>query len=232
MPITSPKQASFSQSIWSIIQDNLYFSIAFLCFVFLGGIAVYFLQQGDLLLYFSENRTPFLDTFFRYGTQLGEEWTYIGFLFFFLFIHFRYALLIPLTGIIVTIISFLSKSFFLHPRPSTYYKTLGTLGDINVVEGVYLVKGWSSFPSGHTMSAFAIFTLVALLLKQNKGMALLLFALAVIVGLSRIYLVQHFLKDVYLGGIMGVFIAFFIFKIQESYPIDERRWVDNKWKLP
>ena len=118
MSTTSPNRPSFHQSIWAIIQDNIYLSIAFLCFITLGGIALNLLDQGELLLYFSKNRTLFWDTFFRNGTKLGEEWAYIGFLIFFLFIRFRYALLIPITGVIVTIISFLSKNFFLHPRPS------------------------------------------------------------------------------------------------------------------
>lgn len=229
MPITSPKQVSFIRAIWATIQTNFYLSITFLTFIILGGVALYCLQQGDLLLYFSENRTPFWNIFFKYGTQLGEEWTYIGFLVLFLFIRFRYALLVPITGIVVTIISFLSKRFFGHPRPFSYYKTLGTLEDINVVEGVYLVKGLSSFPSGHTMSAFAIFTLVALLLKNKKGLAVLLFLLAIIVGISRIYLVQHFLKDVYLGGIMGVLIALLIFKIQQLFPVNKERMIDGKF---
>lgn len=229
MPTTSPKQVSFISALWATIQTNLYLSIAFLDFIILGGVALYCLQQGDLLLYFNENRTPFWNTFFSYGTQLGEEWTYIGFVVVFLFIRFRYALLVPITGIVVTIISFLSKRFFLHPRPFSYYKTLGTLEEINVVEGVYLVKGFSSFPSGHTMSAFAIFTLVALLLKNKKSLALFLFTLAIIVGLSRIYLVQHFLKDVYLGGIMGVLIALFIFKVQQLFPTTKDRMIDGKF---
>ena len=214
MPNTSPKHTAFPQSIGTIIQENIYLFIAFISFVILGGIALTILEQGDLLLYFSENRTLFWDAFFRNGTKLGEEWAYIGFLIFFLFIRFRYALLIPITGIIVTIISFLSKSFFLHPRPSLYYKELGTLSDINLVEGVHLAKGLSSFPSGHTMSGFALFTLVALLLNKKKGVALFLFTVAIIVGLSRIYLVQHFLKDVYLGGMMGFLIAVFIYEIE------------------
>ncbi len=222
MPTIATKQHSFFKSIWTTIKANAHFFIVFIGFILIGGLALLSLQQGDLLLYFSEHRTNFWNFFFSYGTKLGEEWTYISFLIFFLFIRFRYALLIPITGIVVTLISFLSKSFFLHPRPSLYYKELGTLGEINVVEGVHLVTGFSSFPSGHTMSGFAIFTLVALLLKQKKGMALLLFTGALIVGLSRIYLVQHFLKDVYLGGIMGVIIALIIYEIQQKIP-DHRK---------
>ena len=228
MSATSFKKNAFFQSIWKTMQENTYFSIVFLIYIILGGLTLLLLNQGDLLLYFSENRAPFWNVFFSYGTKLGEEWTYIFLLVFFLFIRFRYALLIPITGIIVTLISFLSKNFFLHPRPSTYYKALGMFEDINLVDGIFVVKGLSSFPSGHTMSGFAIFTLTALLISNKKEMAFFLFTLALIVGISRVYLVQHFLKDIYLGSIMGVFIAFIIFKVQHLLPISEQHWINKK----
>lgn len=232
MPTNTPAQYSFVQSIWATIKKNAFFFTAFLGFLLVGGLGLISLQQGDLLLYFSDHRTSFKDFFFKYGTKLGEEWSYLGFIIYFGFIK-QYAqsnkisnklinlhmarasklLLLPLTGLIVTIVSFLSKKFFLHPRPSLYYKQLGTLSEINLVEGVHLAKGLSSFPSGHTMSAFALFTLVALLVENKKMVALLLFSAALIVGLSRIYLVQHFLKDVYLGGIMGGIIALIMYEL-------------------
>ena len=134
----------------------------------------------------------------------------------------------PFTGIVVTILSFLSKSFFLHPRPSAYYKQLGTLQDISLVEGTTLLGGLTSFPSGHTMSGFALFTLLVFLLPKKKWVGLLLFSLALVVGISRIYLVQHFLKDVYVGALMGVGIATVIFYWQSLYPKDTSWWVDRK----
>jgi len=189
------------------------------------------LNQGDLLLYFSDNRTYFGDLFFKYGTRLGEEWAFFTLLVLFLFIRFRYALLIPLAGLIVMIVSFFSKNFFLHPRPSEYYKSLGALQDINLVEGVHVVKGLSSFPSGHTMAGFALFSLTAFLLNKKKGVAGLLFLCALVVGISRIYLVQHFLKDVYLGAIMGVLIAMIVYAIQARYPFKETRKMDGRIRL-
>ena len=225
------KATSFSLQFVGLIRQNLYFFVLFILFILVGGINLMRLEQGDLLLYFNENRSYGGDLFFKYGTRLGEEWAFIAVLVSFLFIRFRYALLIPLTGLIVTLISFVSKNFFLHPRPSEYYKTLGTLNDINVVEGVHLVKGLSSFPSGHTMAGFALFSITAFLLNQKKGVALLLFFCALVVGISRIYLAQHFLKDVYLGAIMGVLIAMVLYAFQATYPINKASKIDGSIKF-
>jgi len=225
------KIPSFYLRLLALIQQNPYFFALFLLFLVFGGIGLVCLEQGELLLYFNENRSYWGNLFFKYGTRLGEEWAFITLLILFLFIRFRYALLIPLTGFMVMLISFFSKNFFLHPRPSEYYKNLGTLNDINVVEGVHLVKGLSSFPSGHTMAGFALFSVTAFLLNQKKGIAFILFLCALVVGISRVYLVQHFLKDVYLGAIMGVLIAMMLYAFQAKYPIKEESRIDRRFKF-
>ncbi len=225
------KNTSFSSQFLSLLRQNAAFFTLFSLFLLTGGTSLISFQQGDLLIYFSEHRSHLGDLFFKYGTKLGEEWAFITILIFFLFIRFRYALLIPLTGLIVTLVSFLSKNFFLHPRPSEYYKSLGTLQDIQLIEGVHLVKGLSSFPSGHTMAGFALFSLTAFLLKRKKGVGIVLFLLALVVGISRIYLVQHFLKDVYLGAIMGVVIAMGVYALQAKYPINKLSKLDDRLKF-
>ena len=225
------ENTSFFTHFKPLISQNAFFFGCFSLFLLIGGISLISIEQGDLLLYFSNHRSYFGDLFFKYGTKLGEEWAFIGTLVLFLFIRFRYALLIPLIGLVVTIISYLSKTFFLHPRPSEYYKTLGTLQDINLVEGVHLVKGLSSFPSGHTMAGFALFSLTAFLLNQKKGLAVLLFFCALVVGISRVYLVQHFLKDVYLGAIMGVLIAMAIYAFQARFPVNSDWKMDGKMEF-
>ena len=212
----------------STIRNNSYFFTGFTIFLLIGGITLLLIEQGDLLLFFSENRTYFGDAFFRNLTKAGEELSYLGLVILFLFIHFRVALLIPVTGIIVSVISYLTKAFFLHPRPSVYYKNLGKLGEINLVEGVDLLGGATSFPSGHTMSAFALFALVALFFKNKKWLGIVLFVAAFGVGLSRIYLVQHFFQDIYMGAIIGVLIALAIFEIQAIFPNKPTNFLDKK----
>lgn len=212
----------------NILNNHPLYWFCVLCFTLIGGVLLWQYEQGYFLELFSANRNAWLNQFFIYGTRLGEEVFYLIVTILFLFIRFRYALLIPLTGIIVTIVSFLSKSFFLHPRPSAYYKKMGTLQDIPLVEGITLLGGLTSFPSGHTMSGFALFSMVTFLSAKKKWIGILCFILALVVGLSRIYLMQHFLKDVYVGALMGVGIATGIYYVQSQYPIDRGHWIDQK----
>lgn len=58
------------------------------------------------------------------------------------------------------------------------------------------------FPSGHTATAFAIATLLVLIVK-SRWMQLPLLLGVVLLGYSRMYLAQHFLMDVITGALIG-----------------------------
>src|SRR6202163_3672458 len=58
-----------------------------------------------------------------------------------------------------------------------------------------------SFPSGHTMTAFAIALVVSYFYPSLEGV---LFFLALSIAVSRIVLGMHFLSDVLAGVVMGV----------------------------
>ncbi|MCB0706376.1 MAG: phosphatase PAP2 family protein [Saprospiraceae bacterium] len=195
-----------------VLSENKLYFICFLGFALIGGGLLLYMSQGDLIFWASQNRTAFTDYLFIYGTRMGEELVYVLLFVGFLFYRVRLSLAVAATGLLTMGISFISKSFFLHDRPALYFKKLDILDQINLVQGVELHTGATSFPSGHTMSAFALFGLLALLLpKERKNWSLALFALALLVALSRVYLVQHFLKDIYLGAWMGVFISLLLY---------------------
>lgn len=61
---------------------------------------------------------------------------------------------------------------------------------------------FAGFPSGHTATAFALVTVLALFIK-NKKWQLPLLAAAILMGYSRLYLAQHSLTDVMLGAAIG-----------------------------
>ncbi len=191
-------------------------------------MALWMYPQGSLLLYFSENRQIYTDLFFKYGTKMGEEPTYLFLTLACLFIRFRYSLFIPLIGIVVTLVAYLAKSIFLHPRPSIYFRELGILDTIQPVEGVQLLSGLTSFPSGHTMSAFALFSFLAFVFPKKGAYNLVFLGIALLVGISRIYLVQHFLKDVYLGAIMGVLIGAGMYVLQKQWLDNEEHWLNGR----
>lgn len=61
-----------------------------------------------------------------------------------------------------------------------------------------------SFPSGHTMNAFAVATLVTLHLPPAAPLA---FAVAASVGASRVVLELHYVSDVAAGATLGTVLA-------------------------
>jgi undecaprenyl-diphosphatase len=61
-----------------------------------------------------------------------------------------------------------------------------------------------SFPSGHTMNAFAIATVLAL---RFPALAPALLFLAASVGTSRVVLGLHFASDVWAGAVLGALIG-------------------------
>lgn len=61
-----------------------------------------------------------------------------------------------------------------------------------------------SFPSGHTAQIFFLMTLIVHQLQFGLGGAIILYALAGLVGLTRIYVGMHYPRDVVGGMILGV----------------------------
>jgi len=89
------------------------------------------------------------------------------------------------------------KMFVQRHRPAE------TLPDV-ILRGRAAAHGLS-FPSGHAMVIFAVATLVSPYLKGRWK--ILPWALAVAVGLSRLYLGAHFPLDVIAGAGLGIFIG-------------------------
>lgn len=82
--------------------------------------------------------------------------------------------------------------------------------------------GSFSFPSGHT--TIAMTTMTALFLCTNKKKSWVVFIFVALMGMSRIYLIVHYLTDVIagiivgaIGGVCGYYLGKFIFSIFEKY---------------
>ncbi|MFK7946578.1 MAG: phosphatase PAP2 family protein [Saprospiraceae bacterium] len=214
-----------------LIQQHKFYLIPYVIILIAGIVIVSQIEKGDVLFYFADNRTTFLNTFFIFATKLGEIAGYLLFIVIFLFIRFRYSILIAFTAASAGIVAAILKNLFRHPRPKPYFGKLGIdISDIAVAGQPLLNSQISSFPSGHTISAFAFFTVLALLTKNNF-VKLTCLLLAIFVGLSRIYLVHHFLEDVLLGSFIGVLIGFLLHYINNKIPITDNKWYNRKIKL-
>ncbi|MBV7271666.1 phosphatase PAP2 family protein [Clostridiaceae bacterium UIB06] len=72
-----------------------------------------------------------------------------------------------------------------------------------------------SFPSGHTLSSFAVAEVLSMYFSQYK---LIFIGIAFLIALSRLYLYVHYPTDVIAGIIIGIFCSKLIFIIlREGY---------------
>jgi undecaprenyl-diphosphatase len=68
----------------------------------------------------------------------------------------------------------------------------------------------SSFPSGHTSSSFACAWVLSRLAPR---LTVPLFALAALIGFSRIYVGVHYPLDVLAGAVLGILVAIALLKL-------------------
>lgn len=148
------------------------------------------------------NRTLFLalnhaamrlpDAFWSAATVLGDTLVALSLLLLLLRRQPRVVLAALLLALPATLITHGLKTGLDIARP------LATLGDQVHVIGRPLVAG--AFPSGHTLTAFVLATLVAL---RSPHAALAAYSLAALVGLSRIAVGAHWPLDVLGGALLG-----------------------------
>ncbi len=71
------------------------------------------------------------------------------------------------------------------------------------------IKGNGSFPSGHTIEAFSVATIIARRYRNHRWVPYAAYGLASVVGFSRLSLSVHFLSDVFMGSALGYSISRF-----------------------
>lgn len=76
-------------------------------------------------------------------------------------------------------------------------------------EGGSILQGRGSFPSGHTIAAFSIATVIARRYRNHRWVPYVAYGGAALVGFSRLSLSAHFLSDVFVGGALGYSITRF-----------------------
>lgn len=196
---------------------NPYFYIPFFFWIVLGGAALLIWSQDQLFFAFNGRFTTVLDPWVPLFDEIGEGILAAVILVVLLaFPQFRnlwYILAAGLTQLATSTVIQMLKSYYQAPRPQRVYEGQDIL---------YKLEHWPelfsrSFPSGHTGAAFCLLCFLSLLLRPpHRAWGMVFFLLALIAGLSRIYLAAHFFIDVYIASILAValtsLIVFFLNK--------------------
>ncbi len=145
------------------------------------------------------------DWFFRYYTEVGNGVTVAVIAVILFFFDKRLSYTVALSALAAGLTVQLLKHFVFPEvmRPSAVIENL------HLVQGVVMNKMYS-FPSGHTATAFAMFSTLVFYFRR-KRLKLLFLIFALLVGFSRIYLSQHFFVDVYFGSLIGLGFAVLVF---------------------
>ena len=162
----------------------------------------YLVGKQHLFLLLNTDLGNVTDHFFVFATWLGDGLMWLPVLA--LFLLWKRKELLPLlissfllTTILTQICKYLIVPHALRPIMDIADKSL-----IHTVPGVELHEV-SSFPSGHTATAFTFYLLFCCVLPRRKWIILGL-AYALSVAYSRVYLAQHFPVDLGAGMIVGL----------------------------
>ena len=172
-------------------------------------------EKGQFLLWLAQYRHPIADYYFYYVTRLGEPPGFIACGLLLWLSSWKKMVTIPTLGGILVMASYGLKSFFEHERPKLYLERIGYEGPMAVL-GYPVFTGHHGFPSGHSMAAWALFTLVAVMVKNTwVSIACLFFAFSV--SVSRIYLMAHFLQDVVAGAMVGIALGYGVYYLYDQW---------------
>ena len=182
----------------------LAFYIPYIVFVLVFLVLLLSNGKADLHLWLTSFNSPFADVFFHYFTYIGGTFPYFVIIGLMLY-RYRLSLFLLITQLASGLFSQVVKQSWNEARPVEYFAVNFPNVQLHQVMGEHL-NLWHSFPSGHTVTAFAFFLSLAFYTKRPV-LHFLYFVMAVLVGYSRIYLSQHFALDVLVGSLIGVAVS-------------------------
>jgi membrane-associated phospholipid phosphatase len=183
--------------------NGIYLLIYFGLLCLVGNVL---LQSGKIQIHIAMNMyvgNIYIDDFFKYITHLGDGAFAFLVAFIFLFFNIRKAVYIIVSYAGAAVVSSVLKHWIFPDiyRPHFVFQYF-IKEKLKEVDGLELM-GFNSFPSGHSLSAFALFFCL-LFVSRNHFLKILFFILAILAAYSRVYLSQHWLIDIYVGSIIGV----------------------------
>lgn len=159
----------------------------------------------------NQHHSPFLDFFFKWFTQIGEWPVIVAAILLAITKHWKTGLWLGICYIVDLLVVNGTKILVGATRP---IKELGS-DQLHQIPGV-IIHGYHSFPSGHTAASFIGFGFISTLLPYNWFKFICAF-LAGLIAYSRLYLGQHYLRDVIAGAVIALSIFGFYIKFHDRF---------------
>ncbi len=168
-----------------------------------GLVVANIFPKGSPELWLNQHYHIFLDYLFYIVTEAGTGYFYTLVAVAFLFYRYSIALTLGVQGLMAALVTNVLKHwvFTNSPRPPAYFADHNML---HFIAGSPIFYN-CSFPSGHSLTIFVLCTTLSILFHNKFSWYLLPLALLVLV--SRMYLLRHFLIDVSVGGLIGLSIS-------------------------
>ncbi len=204
------------------IKKNKYFYIPSAIFYAFGIFRVYAYSKIDNHLFFNQLvGNPYADWFFKYLTYLGDGWFLIFIAIVWMFKNIRESVLLLCSYAIAGGLTAILKNYvFDEARPHFVFDYYHKDIFVKYVDGVEILA-LNSFPSGHSTTAFVLFSFIAFHLK-NPLHQITMSVLAILVAFSRVYLSQHWLNDILAGSLIGLIITTFFHYLFDTKPFLEK----------
>lgn len=205
-----------------LIRENRFFIVPYIAALSVSTFFILSFTKSEIHIFLNQYHHPFADFFFKYLTDVGDGIVVALFLVLLLFIRYRYFLIMAASVFLTTsLVQGLKRIAFPHAfRPFNYFSETYQL---YFVPGVELHHS-NTFPSGHSASAFLVFFMAALIVK-NDALKLLFFIIALLIAFSRVYLSQHFLVDIYTGSIISTVFTIIMFYFGMKW---QKKGIDNQ----
>jgi membrane-associated phospholipid phosphatase len=196
-----------------VLQQNSWFYWPYFVLVSLAAVIQATYHQFDIILWVNSHHHSALDFIFKNLTHLGDGLfaaVVCGIILAFYRTYFWSSIFCVYVPAIITQI--LKRLVFAnHLRPAA---KMSAYTQLHYVEGI-TIHTQNSFPSGHSTGAFALFLFLALLI-PNKKLGIVFLSLALLAAFTRVYLLQHFFEDVFLGSVIAVTCTTLLFTLFET----------------
>lgn len=198
------------------------FLIPYIVLLVIVLISKLFYSKEDIYFFINGLHFHAGDIFFPFITAFGNATSAFVVCLLLLFVSYRSSILMASSLLLTTLINMPLKDLFYAPRPSLYFADAPH--SIYFVPNVQVLSNNFSFPSGHTVCAFTIATVLTYI-TPRKIFGYIYLLLALLVGYSRMYLSQHFLEDVTAGSALAIVVTLLWLSWFDNRPFfNDPRW--------